>query len=215
MDYGIFTSFWDGRPNHLSFLNLQQYSGKNDEDVRLSKSIPKEEQFDLAISTSLLKAIIIRSDIEYLKSGVDLLLNDDDWRPHLVALFAICFIDKVYNTNLVSRLWDRLGFGSWVSPQICVVLSYLDDNFDANAKNVINSGANITYKNILLPQEEHTLRSPAGKNFEQKKYLQALRYLVEGIIKEDDDTYNGGKIAQSWEIEFNKYYKREIEDKEI
>jgi hypothetical protein len=227
MEFGIFNSFWDGRPNHLPFLQLNEdveptideiYTNSRinwPDGIPLPEPIPPEKRISLEISTSLLRSIINKSNIELLESGLESLLLSPDWRPHLVAAIAVCFINKIHNRNMSNRLWDRLGKGSWVSPQICVVLSKINGHFTEHADQIIKYGIIIKYEDNLASVEAHSFLGPGGKDAESRKYLQALEYLTVGKINNEIDDYNGGKIAQRWKVNFDRFYTTKILKEEI
>jgi hypothetical protein len=55
------------------------------------------------------------------------MLADRNWRPNLVAATAILFHPR--DGRFAAPLWSALDEGSWVSPQIAVVLSLHDADF--------------------------------------------------------------------------------------
>ncbi|MDQ3032583.1 MAG: hypothetical protein M3Y87_09220 [Myxococcota bacterium] len=52
------------------------------------------------------------------------MLADPNWRPNLVAATAVLFHPR--DGALAAPLWRALDEGSWVSPQLAVVLSFHD-----------------------------------------------------------------------------------------
>ncbi len=75
LDFGIFKEFWNGNPNHLPLMGLH-----NDNDE------PKE--WNLNKSLDRLDLICDENSKELIIEGIHKLLNNEDWRPHLVAILA-------------------------------------------------------------------------------------------------------------------------------
>lgn len=68
------------------------------------------------------------------------LLNENNWRCHLVVGVALVISTHGTNPKLVEALWGALDAGSWVSPQLAVCLASVDPDFSIQAKTRIESG---------------------------------------------------------------------------
>jgi len=217
MNFGVFNSFWDSRPNHLPFLDMINESQEEadrlfsrlveqwPEGVPLPEPTPPEERFSLSSSISLLEKILTNTEIKDLKVGYSLLLNETDWRAHIVASLFAAMLYKSKGLSWAELLWKRLNEGSWTSPQLCVVLSYIDSDFEKHAKEIISAGGRVVYSEELTALQSHVKRGPAGKIAEDRKFLQALQYLVDGAISSENEDNNGGAIAQDWKTSFLKF----------
>lgn len=197
LTFGVFNDFWNGHPNHLPFLNLYDISNPP-EEWNLTKSI---DRLDFIISKNSSKEIV---------TGIRLLLMNEDWRPHIVACLATLKIDKNLQSEIKIELWKRLKSGSWASPQILVILSIIDSEFNVRAQEIFENGFKITY--LKMPaHEHHSARGPAGLSIDNKKVIASINYLLNGVITDSIENDNGGSIAKNWKenllglIENNKF----------
>lgn len=196
-NFGVFNDFWNGHPNHLPFMNLYDIPNPPKE-WNLTKSI---ERLDYVISSNSSSEIV---------DGIRLLLIDDDWRPHLVAALATLKIEKKLKTEIKTDLWNRLKSGSWASPQILVILSIIDPEFNDIAKEICKNGFKITYSEMPM-HEHHSKRGPAGISVDNKKVIASTEYLLNGVITDSIENDNGGSLAKNWKknllelIENNKF----------
>ncbi|MCL9806891.1 hypothetical protein NAT51_15250 [Flavobacterium amniphilum] len=184
MELGIYRNFWDGQPNHLPFLSF-----------RSSSDEPKE--FNLKLSITKLEAILRKNPVSIVKKDLQLLLNDENWRLHIVASIVLLMLKKENSQDISDLFWQRIEKGSWVSPQILVSLSYSDFNFENRSKQILNDGININYA-ALSPIEHHSARGGTTKRMAGKKVLAAIDYLVNGIVNDTPETDCGGSICKSW-----------------
>jgi len=179
--FGIFDNFWDGHPNHLPFLDL--YESQDD-----------PEEWNLQLSLNKLESILTKNSLEDVIAGLNLLLKSDNWRPHLIACLVI-LKSKVFQENgFKIALWERLKSGSWVSPQILVVLSIIDEDFEDKIRNIIDNGFKVVLK-PMSPEEHHTARGGSSSLMAERKIIEAAQYLLNGPSSEYDE---GGGIAASW-----------------
>ncbi len=183
-NFGVFNDFWNGHPNHLPLMNLYDIPNP-----------PKE--WNLTKSIHRLDYIISKNSSDDIVSGIRFLLKNEDWRPHLVAALATLKIDKNRQFELKVDLWNRLKNGSWVSPQILVILSIIDSEFNIKAKQICKNGFNITYSEIPM-HEHHYARGPAGTHVDNNKVIASTEYLLNGVITDSEDNDNGGSLAKNW-----------------
>ncbi|GAB5526201.1 MAG: hypothetical protein Roseis2KO_40730 [Roseivirga sp.] len=184
LNYGVFSEFWDGHPNHLPLLNLYE-PPESHKDLNLAKSI---DRLDFIISTNSEEAIT---------DGIQLLLEDDNWRPHLVAALVILKISKIQQSKMKMLLWKRVKQWSWVSPQILVVLSMIDPEFDRLAKDLQGYGYKTEHANMdgLL---ENQKKGPVQITINESKAIASAQYLLNGAIVDTDNNDRGGSIAKNW-----------------
>jgi len=114
-------------------------------------------------------------------SDIALLLNDLDWRSHLVGGIALCFVP--FRAERLAHLWHAFDSGSWVTPQLAAIASVRDPGFVALARvrlqalcPVIDSGCG-----ELSAPERHVLRGPAGNS---QRSAKAAASLVEMLTLE-------------------------------
>jgi len=126
---GLLTVFWSlffsFKLYYLSLLHLNH----QDEVVkaRLEETLKKIDK------------ILLHKSLRRIKRGIKNLLKADDWRLHLVACTAIVKLGKEECQLYIPVLWDKLKKdGSWVSPQILGLLSYLDTDSIQNFKQHIH-----------------------------------------------------------------------------
>ncbi|QNR23920.1 hypothetical protein [Croceimicrobium hydrocarbonivorans] len=155
------------------------------------------EEWNLTKSIERLDHIVSESSGSQIANGIRLLLKNEDWRPHLVAALAILKIDKDLQFELKSNLWSRLKSGSWVSPQILVILSLIDSEFNLKAKEICENGFEISYSEMPM-HEHHFARGPAGLRVDNKKVVASVEYLLNGVIIDSRENDNGGSLAKGW-----------------
>jgi|GEM_PF-1038335 len=183
-NFGVFIDFWNGHPNHLPFLNLRE-SNNEPKDWNLKKSI------------ELIDEIMLKNTEESIIESIELLLNSENWRPHLVALMAIFKLKEVKQQKHIKLLWERLARGSWVSPQILVILSIIDTAFASVADGILANGFTVTYSE-LSPIEHHSARGPSGPKTASQKIKEAIYFLRQGSIIDLNSGDSGGRIAEGW-----------------
>ncbi len=141
---GIFNEFWDGvHPHHLPFLH-------------------PHDSPNLTISLQRLNAILEKNSESSILEGTRHLLADHNWRTHLVACFVLLRLSPQTRSALFDSFWERLTLGSWVSPQISVVLSLMDRDFKMKGEKVLRDGLTAT---IRLFQPWAARRHKAGAPF--------------------------------------------------
>lgn len=104
---GPFSCFFDEAPLYLEFLSLNA----PEPTIRLLQE---------AIGASS----DVGSDLRYM-------LHGPNWRPHLVAGMALLLNDT---PELSRELWSAFDAGSWVAPQLAVVLYFHDPCFSLHAR---------------------------------------------------------------------------------
>jgi hypothetical protein len=137
------------------------------------------------------------------------LLNDPNWRPHLVAVVAA---HHVRYPSAVSQCWRAFDRGSWVSPQIAAVLSLIDEEFPQHATERLVADCPL----ILDPNDEsdrhrieHRATHPNSLDPQSAKNAAALHALMATdhpdhipvgtygeLIERDRD--NSGQRALDW-----------------
>lgn len=186
MDLGIFKDFWDGNPNHLPFLSLVELPGD------------ETQSFNLRLSISKLEAILQSNSEHEIKQGIKLLLDQEDWRFHLVASISLLLIKESRRGDLFDLIWERLSKGSWVSPQLLVVLSMSDKSFIFKGEKILAEGFHIIYPK-LSAVDHHVSRGGLPATISEKKVIAAINYLINDIIEDNEDNDYGGSLAQNWE----------------
>ena len=185
MDFGVLSSLFEDGPHYLPLLGLID-EGINPDGWGLSRSINK------------IRRVFRENMLDDVVSSIDILLQDENWRMHLVAAIAVMFLDNTTRQKAAEKLWDRIYTGSWVSPQILVVLSKVDNNFIDRGRKLLGGDFEITYTKKLDVLESHSARGPAGRGVEENKVRLALEYLLYEKINENIRDYNGGTIAKWW-----------------
>jgi len=90
------------------------------------------------------------------------LLDESNWRPHLVAAVALAALP--YNRTSITKLWQAFDAGSWVTPQLAVVAYIRDPNFQELAKARILARCPLQTARLtsLFPLQRHVALEPAG-----------------------------------------------------
>ncbi|OHT47275.1 hypothetical protein [Flavobacterium tructae] len=197
MNLGIFKDFWDGHPNHLPFLSL----------VELTSD--ESQSFNLKLSFSKLEAILETNSEQKISDGIRLLLEQENWRAHLVASVSLLLISQAKRDRLINLYWERLSRGSWVSPQILTSLSRCDTSFNTKGEKILTEGFTINYAS-LSSIDHHVLRGGVPTTVSEKKIIAAVNYLLNNIINDNDDNYDndsGGSIAKNWKEKLTELIK--------
>ncbi len=143
------------------------------------------------------------------------LLNENDWRPHLVAACAIAL--GVNDTQVLDAAWMRFDEGSWVSPQLAVAAFIADSGFAQNVRGRIEARCPIQVRRSwsLGSMVRHVAMGPSGDYNRSCKALGALLGLasrmpllqpwaedqmstpdVEQMLRDDWD--DGFRLAPRW-----------------
>lgn len=192
MKFGVFNSFWDGQPNHLPFLSLE---------------IDQSETgaFSLGKSLDLISKIISENADEDIHKGINLMLADSNWRIHLVSFMVILKLNQKDQIKFIHPLWKMLCLGTWVSPQLVVILSKLDSNFKQKSKRILDN-KNLTNIQLEYLEDEDLKNVQFGFELAESKILSSLNYLVEGSLLKVIEDDNGAKIAENWNKQLIKLH---------
>ena len=146
---------------------------------------------------------------------IEVMLQGRGWRPHLVASVAVLLSDD--RADYASALWRTFDYGSWVAPQLAVVLYFSDPEFRHEAKQRIVSRCPVA---VATDPDAHFERTVRSKNI--ASLLRVVSFLpsetnwvaseleradVRALIKGDSDS--SGDIVDSWleavRIQFTKF----------
>lgn len=186
MDLGIFTNFWDGRPHHLPFLSLTALPCDETQNCNLQWSISK------------LEAILQSNPDPTIAEGIRLLLQQDNWRMHLVGAVSMLLIKKATREDLIGLFWERLSKGSWVSPQLLVVLSISDKSFTSKGQIILEQGLKIHYA-ARSPMDHPWSTAGIPTTISENKIMAVINYLLYDVIEDNDDNNHAGSLAKNWE----------------
>ncbi|MNF77103.1 hypothetical protein D3C85_401260 [compost metagenome] len=193
MNLGIFSTFWDGNPNHLPFLSLLQ--------------LPDDESqnFNLTLSFAKLEDILESNTVQSIYKGIKLLLNQENWIMHLVTAVSLLFIKQSTRESVNDLFWERLSRGIWFSPQILVALSKCDPSYDEKAGKILIEGLKISYA-PLTAVDHHIARGVPAAVFENKT-IAATNYLLHNVIEDNADNDYGTSLAQNWQEKLHQLQK--------
>jgi len=149
-------------------------------------------------------------DTRKANHAIRVMLEDRNWRPHLVAAVALTIRDT--QDQGVDLLWAAMDSGSWVSPQLAVVARALDSNFAVNARSRILTGCPITTPQFDNAVDRHSATGPKDTLARSVKTLSSLvallepqpPWLAEVMCQSDtqsalpSDRNNGAFIATGW-----------------
>lgn len=160
--FGVFKPFWNQHPHYLPFLNFY---------------VPAKPsaEWNLEMSLATMRKIVRLAPPDILLRDIKVLLSVSDWRPHLVAGLAILALPKAQKLEILPYLKDRIEKGSWVVPQLWVVLERIDPGFEAYAQACLD---------------------PAQQTHE--KSIASIKYLLSGEIIMDAYGDSLGKHAKEW-----------------
>lgn len=160
---GVFNDFWDTKhPHHLPFLNLNEIS--------------EEKEWNLRISLSRLDKIFSTNPREKVINDMELLINEVNWRPHLIFCLSLLKLSETENQKLINQLWSKLKVSrSWVYPQLLVTASIVDKNFTENAKELLElKGSTIDFDR--LNKEDLLLELVRNINLNEDKTYIAIKW---------------------------------------
>lgn len=150
-----------------------------------------------------------------------LLLEDCNWRPQLVGCLA-CLLRPDFDAT--GSLWRAIDAGSWITPQLAVVLLCLDRNFIRETRVRVESGCPVSPIEGLSLMESYVATGPAGNKERSAKMMATLMHLsgkitelatwrkavlaredVQDLLASDRD--NAGKIVSFWAGNLTKLFE--------
>ncbi|MBE2287874.1 MAG: hypothetical protein IAE77_30730 [Prosthecobacter sp.] len=201
-DFGVFSPILDSPHGYLVLLNLATE--------------------DSVASVNAIKACCMKPSS---LSDASLLLEESNWRPTLVACVASLFMG--HTPEITKRLWHRLDRGSWVTPQLAVVLSMTDPEFEHQARRRLENHCPLDATDLLamtMP-ERHSAEGPAGGTarsakaaaslgwlsslkFPDADWLKTLQASAEHQALKSEDIDSSGAIAEKWHHRIAEVLKR-------
>jgi len=191
-DLGAFAPVFESAYSYLALLNFSE--DESVEAVRLVRQCA-------AIDTD--------------RTSVLSLLTSLNWRPTLVAAVAAVF--SPVDARVTNALWRRFDTGSWVVPQIAVVLASIDPDFQLQARRRLEAHCPIDYSELraLTKMERHSAAGPAGGTHRSSKAASALQSILSAAVPEPEwlaavvasaehqelvalDSDSAGSIAHHW-----------------
>jgi hypothetical protein len=146
---------------------------------------------------------------------IEILLDDRNWRPHLVGAVALASLP--YNQSALAKLWRAVDAGSWVTPQLVAIAYLRDPNFKHEALSRLQNLCPLNLESLLsmTPIERHSAAGPAGGRHRSAKTAASLRELLKNArdltdqeiavmespeVKKlaEDDFDASGEIAREW-----------------
>jgi hypothetical protein len=148
------------------------------------------------------------------------LLADLNWRPTLVAAVAAAFLPQ--DSRITDALWHRVDAGSWVVPQIVVILATIDSGFELRARQRLEAHCPLDSSELraLTMVERHSAAGPAGGTERSAKTASVLETILsvanprptwlDAVLASTEhrqlvalDIDSAGSIAQSWGERFS------------
>jgi hypothetical protein len=154
--FGVFSLLFNSEPGYMDLLNPDPHRGK------------------LAVSR-VIECCHSSSDPI---PDINRLLDQENWRPHLVA--AVALSAPSYNQVAFKKLWDAFDAGSWVTPQLAVVAYLRDPEFSGQARARVQTRCLVDVSRLSMhsPLERHLAFGPAGLLERSAKAAGALIYLL-------------------------------------
>jgi hypothetical protein len=201
MDFGVFNSCFEGGFDHLPLLLLED-EGIDPEAGGLHRELRK------------IKKLFLENTVEDILTGIELLMREWNWRLHLLASITLMFLDDVYSKRISGRFWKTIYEGSWVSPQILVVLSKKDREFVRHGKEILESDSPVVQIQRTPPPKDvvdyYRFATERERQFsfeEEYKVRTALDYLIFGRIDETIRSI-GGRKAKQWNEKLEKLIEK-------
>jgi|SRR5271157_4166565 len=154
--FGVFSLLFNSEPGYMDLL------------------IPDPRRGKLAVSR-VIECCHSSSDPS---PDINRLLDQENWRPHLVAAVALSALD--YSQVSFNKLWDAFDAGSWVTPQLAVAAYLRDPEFSDQARARVQARCPINASRLTpcSPLERHLAFGPAGPLERSAKAAGALIYLL-------------------------------------
>ncbi|MCP4964180.1 MAG: hypothetical protein GY926_02985 [bacterium] len=131
------------------------------------------------VSTATVDRIRAAIECEDSHRAILVLLQDDNWRPHLVGAVAMAISPS---PKAITETWRTLDAGSWVTPQMAAALSLVDSSFRERAIDRLNRGCPLLdlptfkFRSVI---EQHSAQGPSGSKARSAKAAASLFALVE------------------------------------
>jgi hypothetical protein len=161
----------------------------------------------------------IHDDDDAIYNAVRILLEQRDWRMHLVAAVAVYLCENVMPL-LIEATWEAFDNDSWVTPQLAVILSLVDTQFHVAAIERLKQNYILHQEQQQLDDEELEDRNLYRRYINYKALDSLVQLLkIDGyhadstpdefatlsnfVLKvTDPDDANGGQIAVGWRRRF-------------
>lgn len=156
---------------------------------------------------------------QHSEAAIIALMQDVNWRPHLVGSIAAYF-----RRSDLSRIqmWRAMDAGSWVTPQIAAILSIICDDFVEYSIERLAAGCRLTNdQEYSVPNalERHVAQGPAGDHQRSAKMASSLLAMLRTVHASDvrvglmennvalqnllaGDEDDSGALATSWRERF-------------
>lgn len=136
------------------------------------------------------------------------MLADRDWRPNLVAATTVLFYPR--DGRFAGPLWRSFDSGSWVSPQLAVVLSMHDPDFVARAIERVQRGCPMTGDRwgdavVGRPAPKGLVALLAMLDEPAPEEARRLRAAPEVIAARAEPHDDGERIATRWRAGIRRY----------
>lgn len=175
----VFQEFRDGpHPHHLPLMNLTDPE-------------PPPGSWNADISLRRIDAILNKYGPGTFRSGIIPLIRSDDRRQQLVGCIAILKLNPEERKELTALSWERVENGSWIIPQIMVILSFLDRGFIDSGRQFIGSSDEL---NHLDPEDQ-------------------VDFIIEKVCENSCPSEIKGRMAMRWRkrlLALNKAGKTDV-----
>ncbi len=139
----------------------------------------------LRVITDLVRTVPLDGD-----KNIRELISDPNWRTQLFGTVAALVSPEP--ACFVASLWESMDGGSWVSPQLAVVLFHSDPAFVTHAKHRVSTGSPLRERNSSMDWLDrllggvfwHVESGPASATERSAKNVAALLQLLESIPSE-------------------------------
>ena len=161
-----------------------------------------------------IRKLFRENTIGTILSGIESLLQDRNWRLHLLAAVATMFLDEESSTKICDKLWQVIHEDSLVSPQLLVVLSKKDHRFLLRGKRILYSDLPIVkVQGIGIPENIYNEKKDLPDDLRKKELKEdyevrsALKYLILGTVDQSSEGY-GGRKAKEWNEKLEELVKK-------
>ena len=185
--FGCYEKFYSIKLGYLSLLHLMDDS----------ESIIGE-----------LRSVV--KDVNWERDSINL-LQDNNWRSHIGP--AVSFLLSQHtNHSVKEEIWRSVIRGSWVSPQLLVILWITDNRFNDRINEIVNSGLSLAQGDA---PSLHSEMGPGNEMSRLGKIVNAAVSLSPEIAQGDFgseiekiktyDIDGAGEIALNWKQKVSNF----------
>ena len=156
---------------------------------------------DIQTAIDLIDEALTRNDAT---NWVDKLLDDANWRPHLVAALALVLDDG--GRLDTGALWRAIDAGSWVTPQLVATAYFVDRTFPERVRERMSALCPVVLPAGLSTIARHSATGPSGitgRSAKMMSSLLTLARLIPGLPSDVRQTIESPEFKEllNWDVD--------------